>query len=454
MGSYYKMKVEVEKMRRLAFFTYGLIILLLVSVSIAGADDLNTGDVSWIIAASALVMLMTPAVGFFYAGLVRRKNLVATLFQCIAIFAVVSIVWTLWGYSLVFGTSYKGLIGDLSMFGLRDVGTLPDNDYAPTIPALLFYFFQLKFAAITPALIIGAIAERIRFKALLIFIILWITIIYFPIAHWVWNINGWLRHLGAIDFAGGTVVHIAAGVSALAAVLVIGKRKDAGGTEFVPNNIPLVVLGAALLWFGWFGFNGGSALAANGLAVSALVVTNLAAAAAAVSWMAVDWITRGKPTAVGLTVGAVCGLVAITPASGYVGVLPAIVIGLIAGIVSNLVANWRASRVAFDDSLDVFACHGVSGIWGSIATGLFATVAVNSTGPNGLFYGNPKQLLIQLFAVVVVGAFAFAGSYLLLKLIGLVTELRVSPEEEEKGLDRSSHGERAYVGEANDELNA
>ncbi|MDQ1318375.1 MAG: ammonium transporter, Amt family, partial [Candidatus Poribacteria bacterium] len=447
------MKVEGEKMRRLAFFTYGLIILLLVSVSIASADDLNTGDVSWIIAASALVMLMTPAVGFFYAGHVRRKNLGATLCQCIAIFAVVSIVWTLWGYSLVFGTSYKGLIGDLSMFGLRDVGSLPDNDYAPTIPALLFYFFQLKFAAITPALIIGAIAERIRFKALLIFIILWTTIIYAPIAHWVWNINGWLRHFGTIDFAGGTVVHIAAGVSALAAVLVIGKRKDAGETEFVPNNIPLVVLGAALLWFGWFGFNGGSALAANGLAVSALVVTNIAAAAAAVSWMAVDWITKGKPTAVGLTVGAVCGLVAITPASGYVGVIASIIIGLVAGIVSNLVANWRASRVAFDDSLDVFACHGVSGIWGSLATGIFASVAVNSTGPNGLFYGNPKQLLIQFLAVVIVGAFAFAGSFLLLKLIGLVTELRVSPEEEEEGLDRSSHGERAYVGEANDELN-
>jgi Amt family ammonium transporter len=426
--------------------------MLLVSVPIASADDLNTGDVSWIIAASALVMLMTPAVGFFYGGLVRRKNLVATLFQSIAIFAVTSIVWTLWGYSLVFGPSFKGIIGDLSMFGLRNVGALPDNDYAPTIPAILLYFFQLKFAAITPALIIGAIAERIRFKALLIFIILWTTIIYAPIAHWVWNVNGWLKHMGAIDFAGGTVVHIAAGVSALAAALVIGKRKDAGKIDYMPNNIPLVVLGAALLWFGWFGFNGGSALASNALAVSALVVTNIAAASAAISWMAVDWITKGKPTAVGLSVGAVCGLVAITPASGYVGVFASIIIGLIAGVVSNLVANWRISRIAFDDSLDVFACHGVSGIWGSLATGLFATVAINSTGPNGLFYGNSKQLLIQLLAVIVVGIFSFVGSYLLLKLIGLVIELRVSPEEEEKGLDKSLHGERAYVGEDISEL--
>jgi len=438
--------------RKLAFWIYGLVVMLLVLVPIASADDLNTGDVSWIIAASALVMLMTPAVGFFYGGLVRRKNLVATLFQSIAIFAVTSIVWTLWGYSLVFGPSFKGIIGDLSMFGLRDVGALSDNDYAPTIPAILFYFFQLKFAAITPALIIGAIAERIRFKALLIFIILWTTIIYAPIAHWVWNVNGWLKHLGAIDFAGGTVVHIAAGVSALAAALVIGKRKDAGKINYMPNNIPLVVLGAALLWFGWFGFNGGSALASNALAVSALVVTNLAAASAAISWMAVDWITRGKPTAVGLSVGAVCGLVAITPASGYVGVIPAIIIGLIAGVISNFVANWRVSRMAVDDSLDVFACHGVSGIWGSLATGLFATVAVNSTGPNGLFYGNPRQLLAQLFAVLVVAIFSFIGSYLLLKLIGVFTEIRVSPEEEERGLDRSSHGEKAYVDDVTDGL--
>jgi Amt family ammonium transporter len=434
-------------MRRLGFFAYGFILMLLVAIPIAGADELNTGDISWVACASALVMLMTPAVGFFYAGLVRRKNLVATLFQSFAIFAVVSIMWTLWGYSLVFGNSYKGIIGDLSMFGLRGVGALPANDYAPTIPSILFYFFQLKFAAITPALIIGAIAERIRFKALLIFIILWATLIYSPIAHWVWNINGWLRHLGAIDFAGGTVVHISAGISALAAALVIGRRKDSDITEFVPNNIPLVVLGTALLWFGWFGFNGGSALAANTLAITALVTTNIAAASAAISWMAVDWISKGKPSAVGLAIGAVCGLVAITPASGYVTVPSAIIIGLIAGIVSNFVANWTSSRTKLDDSLDVFACHGVSGIWGSLATGLFATVSINPAGANGLFYGNPKLLLMQLLAIGVVIVFSFTGSYLLLKLIGLFTDVRVSSEDEEIGLDRSLHGERAYVGE-------
>ncbi|HGJ65425.1 TPA: ammonium transporter, partial [bacterium] len=372
---------------------------------------------------------------------------VATLFQTVVIFAIVSIVWTLWGYSLVFGKSFKGIIGDFSSFALSGVGPEPDSNYAPTIPSLLLYFFQLKFAAITPALIVGAIAERIRFKPLLIFIILWTTLIYSPVAHWVWNMDGWLRKLGAIDFAGGTVVHITAGISALVAALVVGRRKDATVSEFSPNNIPLVVLGAALLWFGWFGFNGGSALAANGLAVSALVVTNISAASAAISWMALDWILRGKPTTVGLSIGAVCGLVAITPASGYVGVISAIIIGLIAGIVSNLMANWRASRTTLDDSLDVFACHGISGIWGSIATGIFASVAVNSSGPDGLVFGNPKLVLIQLLAVVVVAAFTFVGSYLLLKFINIFVKLRVSPEEEDKGLDRSLHGERAYVGD-------
>jgi len=320
-------------MKRNSFLVAILAIMVLVSVPMAGADELNAGDISWVAAASALVMLMTPAVGFFYAGLVRRKNLVATLCQSLAIFAIVSLVWTFWGYSLVFGPSIGGIIGNMSLVGLAGVGAQPDNDYAPTIPALLLYFFQLKFAAITPALIIGAIAERINFRSLLIFIVLWATVIYAPIAHWVWNVNGWLRSLGAIDFAGGTVVHISAGLSALAAALVIGRRKDASNSdEFKPNNIPLVVLGAALLWFGWFGFNGGSSLAANTLAVTALVVTNLAAASSAVSWMFVDWLVKGKPTTVGLSIGAVCGLVAITPASGYVGVFASIVIGLIAGI--------------------------------------------------------------------------------------------------------------------------
>ena len=309
----------------------------------------------------------------------------------------------------------------------------------------MFFFFQLKFAAITPALIIGAFAERIKFKALIIFIVLWVTFIYTPLAHWVWNSGGWLRHIGAVDFAGGTVVHIAAGLSALAAAIVIGRRKDHGNGEFKPNNIPYVILGASLLWFGWFGFNAGSALAANGLAISALVVTNVAAASGAVSWMVVDWVMKGKPSAVGISIGAVCGLVAITPASGYVNALAAIVIGAVAGILSNLIANWRTTRTKLDDSLDVFACHGVSGIWGSLATGLFASVAVNSAGVNGLFYGNPHQLLVQSIAVVVVAAYAFIGSFIILKAMGLFMNIRVSRKEEEKGLDKSQHGEEAYT---------
>ena len=388
-------------------------------------------------------MIMTPALGFFYGGLVRRKNLVSTIVQCLAIFAVVSLVWAMWGYSLALGPSVKGIIGNLSDFGLNNVGAAPNPGYSSTIPELLYFAFQLKFAAITPALIIGAFAERIRFKALLIYIVLWTTFIYAPIAHWNWAVGGLLRSMGVIDFAGGLVVHTAAGVSAVAAALVIGRRKGLNQKETRPNNIPYVILGASILWFGWFGFNAGSALAANALAVNALVVTNLAAAAAAVSWMLTDWTRKGKPSAVGISVGAVCGLVAITPASGYVSPMASIIIGLAAGVLCNYVASWRA-RTRLDDALDVFACHGAGGIWGTIATGLFASTAINVAGPNGLFYGNPSQVLIQLFAVIVVGGFAFVGSYILLRVINVFIPLRVSPEEEDAGLDITQHGEEAY----------
>ncbi len=421
---------------------------------------MTAADIAWVATSTALVMLMTPALGFFYAGLVRRKNLVSTLIQCLAIFAVVSVVWALWGYSLVFGPSISGIIGDFSLFGLNSI-TIHTVNPALTaeIPELLFFAFQLKFAAITPALIIGACAERIRFRSLLIFIVLWSTVIYAPIAHWVWNPSGWLRGLGAIDFAGGIVVHIAAGLSALAAALVMGRRKGCvfwkdelkaleksssseTKTELKPSNIPYVILGAGLLWFGWFGFNAGSSLAANDLAVSALVTTNLAAAGAAVSWMILDWVTKGKPSAVGISIGAVVGLVAITPAAGYVTVTSAIIIGLLAGVISNLVSGWRLARTRIDDSLDVFACHGIGGIWGSVAAGLFASASIN--GVDGLLYGNPGQLASQLIAVGVVAAFAFFGSYLLLKAINVFSPLRVSPEEEDAGLDLSQHGEEAY----------
>jgi len=403
------------------------------------------GDIAWVSIATGLVMLMTPALGFFYAGLVRKKNLVSTLAQCMAIFAVVSLTWTLWGYSLSFGTSVNGVIGDLSLFDLNGIEPTTVGRYAPEIPELLYFAFELMFAAITPALIIGAFAERIKFSSLLVFTVLWSTLIYSPIAHWVWNTDGWLHSLGAIDFAGGVVVHVAAGLSALAAALVVGRRKDfEKRREFKPSNIPYVLLGAALLWFGWFGFNGGSAFAANEWAVSAIVATTLSAAAAMVSWMTVDWITKGKPSAVGIAVGSVCGMVAITPGSGYVNVPAAIIIGLVAGVISNLISNWRIARTKLDDTLDVFACHGVGGIWGSIATGLFASKHINPTGNDGLFYGNPNLLVSQLIAVVVVAAFAFIGSYVLLRLIKIFSPLRVSEEEEENGLDSSQHGEEAY----------
>ncbi len=417
----------------------------------------NSGDIAWVIAATALVMLMTPALGFFYGGLVRKKNLVSTIAQCFIIFAVISVIWALWGYSMAFGPSFHGVIGSLQFAGLNGIGI---NDVNPalagTIPTLLFFAFQLKFAAITPALIIGACAERIRFRSLLIFIVLWSTFIYIPIAHWVWNPDGWLRALGALDFAGGLVVHVSAGVSALAAALVVGRRKGCavpwkqhmkeidtqGKVEFKPTNIPYVLLGAALLWFGWFGFNAGSSLGANNLAVSALVVTNLAAAAAAISWMVMDWLIKGKPSAVGMAVGAVVGLVAITPASGYVTPTAAIIIGLIGGVISNLVASWRSGRSRIDDTLDVFACHGVGGIWGAIATGIFASAAVN--GASGLIYGDVNQFLIQLASVAIVAPFSFFGSYLLLKLVNLISPLRVSSEAEDAGLDLSEHGEEAF----------
>lgn len=386
---------------------------------------------------------MTPALGFFYGGLVRGKNLLSVLVQCLAIFAVASLAWALWAFSLSFAPG-NPFVGGLDFLGLRGVGALPAPDYAATIPLLLFFFFQLKFAAITPALIIGAFAERIRFSTLLLFVVLWVTLVYAPMAHWVWGVGGWLKGMGALDFAGGTVVHVAAGFSALAAAIVIGRRKDFGKTPFHPNSVPFVILGAALLWFGWFGFNGGSALAANGIAVTALVTTNLAAAAAAVSWMFLDWRLRGKPSATGIAIGAVCGLVAITPASGFVTPLASIVIGLVAGLLCNVVANWRASRTALDDSLDVFACHGVGGVWGAVATGIFATTAVNPSGGNGLWYGNASLLGVQIVAVAAVAAYAFVGSFVLLKLISLFKPLRVSPEHEEAGLDESTHGEAAY----------
>ncbi|MCE5217571.1 ammonium transporter [bacterium] len=412
--------------------------------SAQGVQGLNPADTAWVCVAAVLVMLMTPALGFFYGGLVRRKNVASTIVQCLTIFAVASAVWTLWGYSLAFAPSVGGLglIGSLKHFLLRGVDGAPDTNYAATIPASAFYFFQLKFAAITPALIIGAFAERIKFRSLIMFIVVWATLVYAPVAHWVWGVGGWLRNLGALDFAGGTVVHILAGTSALASALVIGRRHVKGETQH-PNNVPYTILGAALLWFGWFGFNAGSALAINGVAVNALVTTNIAAAFATLSWMAVDWYLTGKPSATGAAIGAVCGLVAITPAAGFVDVSAAIVIGMVAGLVCNFTCV-LLNRTSLDDTLDVFACHGMGGIWGALATGIFSQKLVNPAGADGLLYGNPRQFLVQVLAIAVVFVYGFVASVVILKAIDLVAGLRVSPEEEELGLDVSQHGEYAY----------
>ena len=411
----------------------------------AAADGLNGADMAWVSVCAALVMLMTPALGFFYGGLVRQKNIVATIVQCLIIFALITGVWTFWGYSLAFGPSIGGVVGNLKYLLLRGVGSLPDKAYAATIPALLFYFFQLKFAAITPALIIGSVAERVKFSGLLAFLVIWATVVYAPVAHWVWGVGGWLRNLGVLDFAGGTVVHVVAGVTALAAVLVIGRRQTNGNDEASegPSNVPYVILGASLLWFGWFGFNGGSALAMNGVAVNALITTNLAGAFAVLSWMSVDWYLKGKPSASGAAIGGVCGLAAVTPAVGYVDPAAAVVIGLLAGLICNL-SCILLKRTKLDDTLDVFACHGVGGIWGTLATGIFAQKAINPAGANGLLYGNPKQFLIQLLAIVVIGAWAFVMSVVILKVMDALIGLRVSAEDEAMGLDLSQHGETAY----------
>ena len=440
-----------RKMWLIGSIMVGISVVLAVAGKMAGTLErldvpgIVPADVCWVSICAGLVMLMTPALGFFYGGLVRQKNLVSTVVQCFTIFAVACAVWTLWGFSLAFGPTHMGLIGGLKYLMLSGVGTAPDPNYAKTIPALSVYFFQMKFAAITPALIIGAIAERIRFRSLLVFIVVWATVVYAPVAHWVWGHGGWLNQLGALDFAGGTVVHILAGVSALAAALVVGRRTETPDEPEGPSNVPFVILGAALLWFGWFGFNAGSALAINALAVNALVVTNLAACFACISWMAIDWYLNGKPTATGAAIGAVCGLVAITPASGYVDPWAAIVIGLMAGLICNFFCVFmKGTRL--DDTLDVFACHGIGGIWGALATGLFAQTAINAAGRNGLFYGNPGQLGIQAVAVLASCTWAFVGTVVILKIIQALMGLRVTKEEEAMGLDLASHGEQAYAG--------
>jgi Amt family ammonium transporter len=407
-------------------------------------ENINSGDTAWLLASASLVMLMTPALGFFYGGLVRKKNVLATIMHSFFILCLISVQWVLWGYTLAFGPDIGGIIGGFDWLALRGVGMEPNPDYAATVPHQAFMVFQMMFAVITPALITGAFAERKRFKAFVVFTLLWATLVYDPVAHWVWGVGGWLRMLGALDFAGGTVVHITSGVSALVAALVLGRRRGLGSEALEPHDATMTVLGASLLWFGWFGFNAGSALTSGGLAASAFVVTNTAAAMAALTWMTVSWLHKGAPSVLGASAGAVAGLVAITPASGYVDVSAAIVIGLGAGTICYL-AIQLTKRLRVDDALDVFGVHGVGGAWGAVATGLFASSAVNSAAANGLVNGNPAQLGIQLVAVSVVVAYAGVMTFVILKVINLFVALRVPEQDEVLGLDASQHREAAYT---------
>jgi Amt family ammonium transporter len=392
-------------------------------------------------------MLMTPGLGFFYGGLVRRKNVLSTVMHSFFILCLISVQWVLWGYSLAFGPDVHGwgIIGDLSWAGLNGVGALPNKDYAATIPHEAYMVFQMMFAVITPALITGAFAERKRFKAFVVFSLLWATFVYDPIAHWVWGHGGWLGALGTLDFAGGTVVHISSGVSALVAAYVLGKRlTHTEGENVEPHDLTMVVLGCALLWFGWFGFNAGSALTAGALAASAFVTTNTAAAMGALTWMTIHWAHKGTPSVAGATAGAVAGLVAITPAAGFVTPSAAIIIGVLVSVVCYGAVQLR-DKMKVDDALDVWAVHGVGGTVGALATGLFATTAVNAAGANGLFFGNPKQLWIQTIAVVASWVYSAIMTFVILKIVNVIVPLRVSEREEAMGLDASQHAEVAYT---------
>ncbi|MEO8881242.1 MAG: ammonium transporter [Gemmatimonadaceae bacterium] len=419
-------------------------------MNVSTVVEISAGDTAWVLISAALVMLMVPGLAFFYGGLVRRKSSLNTLMMSVAALGVISVQWVVIGYSLAFSPG-SNLLGGFSWAGLRVVGAAANPTYAATIPHLAFAAFQMMFAAITIALVSGAVVERMKFSAYLLFAVLWSTLIYDPLAHWVWGNGGWLHTLGALDFAGGTVVHISAGISALVAALMLGKRRDFGRAPLVPHNVPFTVLGAGLLWFGWFGFNAGSALAANGVAANAFVTTHTAAAAALTMWMVLDRLRNRHCTAVGAATGAVVGLVAITPAAGYVTPPAAIAIGVIAATASFFAMQLRA-RTQLDDALDVFACHGVAGIVGALLTGVFATKSVNAGGGDGLLAGNPGQLTIQLLAVLATMVLAGAGTAILLSVVKAFGGLRISLADEIAGIDVAEHGEQAYHGGDLDEL--
>jgi Amt family ammonium transporter len=405
--------------------------------------SVSSGDTAWILISSALVLLMTPGLALFYGGMARRKNVLSTIMMSFAIIGTISIIWVLWGYSLSFGTDNGGFVGGFNFLGLINVGMEPSAIYATSIPHLAFMAFQCMFAIITVALITGAVVERIKFGALMLFSALWVTFVYAPLCHWVWGDGGWLSSLGALDFAGGTVVHINAGVSALALVMLLGRRRGFPQEPMEPNNIPMVALGAGLLWFGWFGFNAGSSLAADGLAANAFVATNISAAAAGFTWMVISWLHR-RPSLLGTVTGAVAGLVAITPAAGFVTPIAGIPIGIVVSVIGYYSIVILKNKLGFDDSLDVFAVHGMGGVWGALATGIFASSAISGT--SGLLEGNGAQVLIQVIGILAVAAFAFIVTWILGKLVDITIGLRVGQKEETVGLDLSQHGERAYGG--------
>ncbi len=418
-------------------------VLSACGTALAGdGPGIDSGDTAWLMVSTALVMLMTPGLAFFYGGMVRSKNVLGTIMHSFIILCVMSIVWVLWGYTLAFGPDIGGFVGGLKWLGLEGVGQEP-APLAPTVPHLAFMMFQGMFAIITPALITGAFAERMKFSALLVFTILWATLVYSPVCHWVWG-GGWIAaKLGALDFAGGTVVHINSAVAAVTAAVIVGKRKGYLEEAMTPHNLPMTILGAALLWFGWFGFNAGSALTSGGLASLAFVTTNTAAAAGAMIWAFAEWGHRGKPTAFGAVSGAVAGLVAITPAAGFVSALSAIAIGAGAGILCYIAVSLRP-KIGYDDSLDVLGIHGVGGLWGALATGLFASTLINPDGANGLFFGNPSLFKAQLLASLATIVYSVGVSLVILKLIDWTIGLRVDEEDEVAGLDLSQHGETGY----------
>ena len=407
---------------------------------------INSGDTAWVLISTALVMMMTaPGLAFFYGGLVRRKNVLSTMMQSFFVLCLISIQWILWGYSLSFGPDKGHFIGSLAWFGLKGVGMAPNPDYAATIPHLLFMVYQMMFAVITPALITGAFAERMKFSAYVIFTLLWATLVYDPICHWVWGAGGWLRNMGALDFAGGMVVHVSSGISALVCALVLGKRRGYGREPMPPHNLPLTILGAALLWFGWFGFNAGSALGANALAVSAFIATNTAAAAAGLTWMFMEWKLLGKPTILGGATGAVAGLATVTPAAGFVTPLSSMLIGVAAALFCYLAVAIVKLKLSDDDSLDAFGVHGIGGAVGTLAAGLLAQKMINPGASNGLFFGNPAQFTTQAVGVLAVVGYSVALTFILLRALDFAMGLRVADEEEVVGLDITQHEESAYT---------